>query len=282
MRLGCNLLTRADDPVFVQAAACAVRSLLESDIRNHEIGIVVVTHGPRCDAFHKWREALGNALVDVESPSGDFAVGRNTGYRILGIEKYDILLEFDNDNLFPKYWFDPLEWFLEEHPRAGLVSPGTMMAEKWELCDTPTINIDYETMHYDDMMWRVNKMARTCRAAYAGRAGEVRYPPVLKRSGCLQEVGLYDEGYKGGSWEDWDECVRVERAGWGTLTCLDSFVFHWTAWERTVQGTWAGSDEASDTVLNRQRFFDKWPNSADFIERYMESRHGLFSIYNEG
>ena len=286
MRVGCNLLTRADDPRFVQAAAGAVRSLVESDLRQYNPFVLVTTQGPRCTDFYQWQvdlRAVWTNLDMIDVPAFcSFAEGRNSGYTFMGMGKFDLLLEFDNDNLFPNYWFEPMLRFLESHPRAGLVSPGTIMAEKWELCDTPTVRIDYEGMHYTDMLWRVNKEARLCRAAYAGRTGRVRYPPVLKRSQCLQEVGLYDEGFRGGSWEDWDECVRVAAGGWETWTCLDSFVFHWTAWERTVQGNWAGGNDDADQVANRNRFFDKWPEAAEFMAAYMESRHGLFSIYNEG
>jgi len=285
-RVGAQILIHAPEGdvgrLTTQAAAVAVRSLFESDIPSTLLRVVVVDNGSTHLTFHEWlqEKVYPNPqvrVVRIECTS--FSRGRNVGYRrLLEWDEYpwDIALEFDVDNIFPKVWFEPLRRYLATHPQVGLLSPGTVMSDHWEPCEVPTAVIDYETMHYDEMRRRVNKVCAICRAAFGGKRGVVRHPPVLKRRVCLEDIGLYDEGYEGGGWEDWDEVMRAHKGGWLTRTCLDSFVFHWTAWSHVLNNGWVGENPVRLYQRNQRRFFSKFPDSHDFYREYLRNRGQLY------
>jgi len=281
MRIGAQILVHAPDgklgQLVTQAAAIAVRSLQESDAARHDLTVLVVEHGCRHPDYFRWRD-ISHAQV-CSLPTGlNFSQARNWGYKTFGLENFNLFLEFDVDNVFPTLWFEPLRAFLQENPKVGLLSPGAVMADKWEPCNIPVVQVDYEAMHYSDILWRVNKAAHICRWAYRGKVGSVRYPPVLKRTHCLQEMGLYDEGFVGGGWEDWDEVMRCHAAGWEVRTCLDSFAFHWGAWQRVMQGGWSGRDDSVDELNNRAYFFSKWPDGEPVRQEYIEAWNQLYGL----
>ena len=141
------------------------------------------------------------------------------------------------------------------------------------------MHVDYAAMHYSQIRHAVNLKAERCRKLYAGRVGLVRHPPVLKRAACLRAAGLYDEEFQGGGWEDWDENLRVLKAGWEVRTFLDSFVFHWTSWEHVVLGGW---QSPGGGVPSRDRYFGKWPNSLEYYKGYLGERDKLYYLAPDG
>jgi len=286
MKIGANLLVHTPSgesgKLVTQAAAIAVRSLVESDVSQHALHIVVVDN--RCThwAFTRWRRELHGwapleHLTFVASEGTSFAAARNTGYRQLNYldSGWDLFLEFDVDNVFPRVWFTPLWQAWRRESRVGLASPGTIMSTYWSPQREPSLEIDYSSMDYSWIAHLVDEESARCRTLHRRKTGEVRHPPVLKRAECLREIGLYDEAFQGGGWEDWDENVRALHTGWKVRTFLSSFVFHWTAWERVLLGGWQGEGDACLTP-NREYFFKKWPGVEEYYTEYLAARDRLY------
>ncbi len=288
MRIGVNLLTYSPEgahgALLTSGAAMAVRSLVESDIMEHDVRLVIVDNGSNHPAYNEWRDGLHRwhkiehlKFVSTGIPTA-FSQARNTGYRAMHYEhaSWDMFLECDTDNVFPAIWFAPLLEALEEHPKAGIVSPGTMLSDHWHPQHERTLHVDYANMHYSQIRHAVNLAAEECRQLYKGRTGTVRHPPVLKRPACLRDIGLYDEKFLGGGWEDWDENLRALQAGWEVRTLLSSFVFHWTAWEHAVLGgVW---QSPGGGVHNRNRYYNKWPQSHQYVRSYNAARCRLYYL----
>jgi len=288
MQIGANILVHAPGDergeLATAAAAIAVRSLVESDIAEHDLRLVVVANDCHGRAFEDWQAALLawpalKYVTVVPTREGtSFSHARNVGYKLMhyGHSAWDMFLEFDTDNVFPAVWFKPLVEKLAAYPKAGIFSPGCMMASHWRPVREPQIEVDYSTMHYNQIRAAVDAEAALCRRRYAGRVGVIRHPPVLKRPACLRDIGLYDEHFEGGGWEDWDENMRALAAGWEVRTFLSSFVFHWTAWEHILMGGWQSGSRWS--TANRTYFFGKWPDGAGYHEAYLGARDMLYYI----
>lgn len=76
---------------------------------------------------------------------------------------------------------------------------------------------------------------------------------LLLRRKMFQDLSGFDESFVGGGYEDWDICVRAQKAGWKMAIDTRTHVHHFHRISR--QG------EEHDVTMNqnRLRFFDKWP-----------------------
>src|SRR5262249_12280783 len=88
---------------------------------------------------------------------------------------------------------------------------------------------------------------------------------LLIRRAVLDQIGLLDERFGIGCFEDDDFCLRAVRAGWKAVVARDAFVHHYG--NRTFQGN--GIDLASVMAANHKRFLQKW--GADFARQPGES-----------
>lgn len=71
----------------------------------------------------------------------------------------------------------------------------------------------------------------------------------------IDRIGLLDEQFTPGSYEDNDYCRRAAEAGYGTGTCYSVVVDH-----QTLPHTFrpAGKPDLYDLAANRKRYEDKW------------------------
>jgi len=289
LNVNANLLVHApsgDIGKFVtKAASYAVRSLVESDAGRHNLQLTVVAIGCDNPAFDDWQRRMEQSKLATFVPvdSASYTHGRNIGYEDADYldPVWDVFIEFDTDNVFPYQWFEPMMDAMDAFPEAAILSPGTIRAQHWNAAREPSVDIQYETQTYDYIHIMVDEEARRCVKRYGGRVGEVRDPPVIRRSASFRKMGLYDESFNGSLWNDWDEIMRVRQAGWEVKTILNSFVFHWTAWEKTLLHGWHGQDPLSDDETNRTRFFEKWPDASSYYQEYLAARDRLYYLEDE-
>ncbi|OGS06287.1 MAG: hypothetical protein A2270_07610 [Elusimicrobia bacterium RIFOXYA12_FULL_51_18] len=93
---------------------------------------------------------------------------------------------------------------------------------------------------------------------------------ALKRE-VVERIGLLDERFGTGCFEDLDYSLRIRQAGWRLAAAKDVFVRH------HHHASFAGHDHFHDwAVKNRQVFIDKWCRKAleflDEIDPYLEPR----------
>lgn len=173
-----------------------------------------------------------------------FAGGNNCGLRVAKGE-YIVLL--NNDTYVTQGWLYGLIRHLAKDPKLGLVSPVTN-------------NIGNEAkidIHYSDM----SEMAAAARAYTAAHARHlipndvVAFFCVAWRRSLLEEVGLLDEQFELGFFEDDDYCRRVREAGYGVAIAEDVFIHHHLS---ASFGTLP--DEARKRLFddNRARYEAKW------------------------
>lgn len=94
---------------------------------------------------------------------------------------------------------------------------------------------------------------------------------LLKRT-ALTQVGLLDERFTPGNYEDNDLGVRFTQAGFHNVLCWNSFIFHWggKSFEQ------AGSQNYSDVMqINMKKYEEKWGISPIY---YMNAREDLMQL----
>ncbi len=107
--------------------------------------------------------------------------------------------------------------------------------------------------------------AQAMRLKFAGERFDVHrlvgFCLMLRRE-AYESVGLFDERFGTGCFEDFDYCLRLRQAGWKLKAAKDVFVWH------RHHASFDGHDHFhSCAVKNREVFVDKWCRKAlEFLD----------------
>ncbi|MDE2422941.1 MAG: glycosyltransferase family 2 protein [Betaproteobacteria bacterium] len=151
----------------------------------------------------------------LNSENKGYAGGNNDGLR-LATGQFIVLI--NNDTLVGPDWLNPLIERLESMPYIGLIGPVTNSAGNEQRVDLPDLNAQ-----------NFFEIAGQYIQAQKGRWFETEklgFYCVAARREVIEEVGLLDEGFGLGMFEDDDYCARVRQAGYKLAVVEDSFVYH--------------------------------------------------------
>lgn len=109
--------------------------------------------------------------------------------------------------------------------------------------------------------------------AYEKKVWLVGFAMLLKRK-AIDSVGLLDNRFSPGSFEDNDISVRLQYAGYKLLLCRNSFIFHYGSGGGNNRGVWNPAEER-----NHEKFKQKWGFD---IRYYTWSREELISLIEKG
>ncbi|MCS7458820.1 glycosyltransferase family 2 protein [Paenibacillus doosanensis] len=170
-----------------------------------------------------------------------FPIACNMGLRIA---TGDALLLLNNDTLMTKNGLSNMLRCLYSSENIGIVGPMTNYASgKQMLGETFTTVEDMtERMNQTDPgKWmEVERLVGLC---------------FLLRRELLHKVGLLDERFSPGHYEDDDYCHRARQAGYRLMIAGDCFIYHHGS------ASFRKEDEQSVKHLilqNRQKFIEKW------------------------
>jgi len=159
----------------------------------------------------------------------------------------DYLALLNNDTIVPRGWLTKMVGYLETHPDVGMIGPATN-----ETGNEEKINVDYASIG------EMEVFAERYMREHANQALELNmlsfFCVVIPRR-VLDKIGLLDEKFGVGMFEDDDLCLRARRAGY-KLICLDgAFVHH------VHNATWKRFSEAEYLRIfqeNQKKFEQKW------------------------
>jgi GT2 family glycosyltransferase/glycosyltransferase involved in cell wall biosynthesis len=212
--------------------------------------VLLVDNGST-DGTAEWAEADNVECLALGSNRG-FAAGCNAGIRA-ALGTYVAIL--NNDTVLSPGWAEGLLRHLEADPSVGLVGPSTNYASSCQQTDAGYNGLD-EYLRF------AKRVART----HAGDRVEVdRLVGVclLARRSLFEEVGLFDERFGLGNYEDDDFCLRVRLAGYRLLWAKDVFIHH------VGSQTFAALPTSYQALLERNRTLlrDKWDLRPHLPER---------------
>lgn len=232
-------------PAFNQLVYCkqCVASILMNTHRPYRL--ILVDNGSTDGVGEYFDGIAGAHVVHAESNRG-FAGGVN-----LGLAQADgHIVVLNSDTIVPDGWLARLERALDQSRDIGMVGP----VSNYVCSDQLIEGLTFQSMD------EINAFAQDLAHR---NAGKIRYTKRLIgfcfmiRDTAYEKVGLFDESFGVGNFEDDDYCYRVSQAGYCLCIADDCFVFHYG--NRTFMGMGITGDRW-DALLseNKDRFFAKW------------------------
>ncbi|HRY29936.1 MAG TPA: glycosyltransferase family 2 protein, partial [Elusimicrobiota bacterium] len=202
------------------------------------------------DDSQRYLRSIKGAKVIINPVNLAFAKGNNQGAQIANGE-YILLL--NADVVVTEGWLDRLLRCAESDPSIGLVGPCTNSATKVQTVVAPYKSIKdlprFAMAHSlkNDSVWEdVQRLIAFC---------------LLIKREVIQKVGLLDERFGPGGYEDYDYCLRVNQAGYKIKLCKDVYIHHFGG-----KG-YSGMDYDRLRDVNREIFIEKWcRKSLEFLE----------------
>jgi len=226
-----------------------VESIRKHTPEPHEI--IFVDNGSK-DGTVKWLRRLvkdnpNYKLIENRENVG-FARGCNQGIEASSGE-YILLL--NNDVVVTEDWLAGMLECLNSSPDIGIVGPMTNNISGPQKVDS----VSYSSMN------EMEAYARGFREKYRYRRVPSRRIVgfcMLFRQELVNRIGVLDESFGSGNFEDDDYCLRAAMEGYRNVIAADVFIHHYGS--RSFKGN--NIDYASAMAKNRKIFVDKWSSMA--------------------
>ena len=181
----------------------------------------------------------------IENPENmGFSKGCNQGVEAATGE-YILLL--NNDVVVTENWLGGMIECLNSYPRIGIVGPMTHVISGPQR--VPAIGYT-EIEGLPNFAKAFRERNRYRRISYRRVVGFC----MLFRRQLVEEIGVLDESFGSGNFEDDDYCLRASLAGYQNMIAGDVFIHHYGS--RTFSGN--GIDYGSSLQRNRNIFSKKW------------------------
>jgi len=157
-----------------------------------------------------------NVKVILNENNKGFAGGNNQGIQAA---KGDYIVLLNNDTIVTPGWLGKLISILEKNKTAGMLGPTTNYS-----CNEAMIKVDYKS---------IEEMERFAGGYAAGNEGvhfEVDMLAmfcVIMRRRTIEEVGLLDDRFGTGMFEDDDYAMRVKERGYKILCTREVYIHHY-------------------------------------------------------
>jgi GT2 family glycosyltransferase/glycosyltransferase involved in cell wall biosynthesis len=217
---------------------------------NYEVIVVDNGNQPEIVKYLKESEARNPRLkVILNGENLGFARANNIGIEAAADSEYLVLL--NDDTIVTRHWLTRLIRHLQDEP-VGLIGPVTNNAG-----NEGRIDVDYQIVEYKDVE-AMEEFAQARAREYAGRSFDIPMLAmycVAMRKSIIDEIGLLDEQFGVGMFEDDDFSLRVKQAGYRIVCAEDIFIHHWGR---------ASFDQIEKTAYyklfdeNRAKFEAKW------------------------
>lgn len=216
-----------------------------SSIRQHTASPyeIIVVDNASTDGTAEWCLGEKLKLVSLARNAG-FPAACNQGLR-LSVGETLVLL--NNDTAVTPRWLDNLTAALYSAPEVGIVGPVTNYVSGPQRVDVRFGNLgEFQALAEANNGSDASRWRNTLRL--------VGYCLVFRRS-LMDSIGLLDERFTPGHYEDDDYCYRARLQGYRLLICQDALIYHEGSASFARQGL---QRQAELVERNYRLFMDKW------------------------
>jgi len=230
---------------------------------------LIVVDNASTDGTVEWLMNQPDIIVIKNTTNMGFPKGCNQG--IVQAKGTNILL-LNNDVIVTEGWLTNLLMCLYKHENIAAVGPVTNSASYGT-----AIPVAYTSLK--EMQQFASRYNVSDEKKWERRLKLIGFCLCIKRC-VLDEVGLLDEQFTPGNYEDDDICLRMAQRGYTLYLCKDTFVHHYgsLSWKEDIQGF------TNILTLNAEKFEKKWKFSSANLTIYSGLIHHLqhnISLENE-
>lgn len=210
--------------------------------KKNEYEIIIVDNNST-DGTNSWLKEQQDIKTIFNKENIGFPKGCNQG---IAVSTGDNILLLNNDVIVTSNWLDNLVQCLYSENEIGAVGPITNNVSNYQAI---SVNYHSET----EMQLFAETVNRFNPKMWEERLKLVGFCLLIKRS-VLEQVGLLDEQFSPGNFEDDDLSYRIRLAGFRLILCKDTFIHHFGS----VSFKQDNSRYAALLKENGNKFADKW------------------------
>ncbi|TVX89440.1 glycosyltransferase [Paenibacillus agilis] len=176
---------------------------------------IIVVDNKSTDETVPWLSAQSDIRVIYNEQNEGFPKGCNQG---IEISNGDHILLLNNDVIVTENWLDNLIGCLTSDEDIGAVSCVTNHCSYGQ-----TIPVSYNSV--ESMQLFAKQYNYSNRNQWEERLKLVGFCMLIRKS-VVDQIGLLDERFTPGNYEDDDYSVRIRKAGYKLILCKDTFIHH--------------------------------------------------------
>lgn len=200
------------------------------------------------DGTREYLRSLGNVTLIENEENRGFPAAANQGIRAA---KGEQILLLNNDTVVTTGWLERLVDVLRSDPKIGLVGPCSN-----SVSGSQQVPVTYHDLScLDGFAWG---WARIHRGLVEETDRLVGFCLLIRRE-LIETVGLLDEQFGLGCFEDDDLCRRAQHAGYRAVIAREAFVHHFGS----VTFRASGTDFGQLMAENQRKYESKWGGQSE-------------------
>jgi O-antigen biosynthesis protein len=237
---------------------------------------IIVVDNNSTDGTAEWLKQQKDIKLILNKKNVGFPKGCNQGIKASG-KGNDILL-LNNDIIVTPNWLENMHLCLYSDNLIGAVGAVSNSCSYYQ-----AIPVEYNNI--DEMLRFADNFNKSDASKWEQRVKLVGFCMLIKRT-VMNEIGLLDERFTPGNFEDDDLSFRIQAAGYKLMLCKDTFIHHFgsTSFKKDA--------EAYNELLlaNSKKFEEKWGFNSSYstfireeiIERISEPKEKEINVLEIG
>ena len=220
--------------------------------------IIVVDNASK-DASVAWLKRQKDIKLIINKENKGFPGGCNQG--MVAAEQGNDILLLNSDTIVTPRWLENLQNALYSADNIGAVSCVTNCCSNFQ-----QIKVSYS--NYDELVQFAEKFNHSDPALWEIRPRLIGFCYLIKNT-AYRHVGLLDERFAPGNFEDDDYSLRLIMSGYKLLLCRDTFIHHYGSasfGKHTTPEEQAEKARKYAALLQRNQglFVEKWQVTPDY------------------
>ncbi|MCF2940392.1 glycosyltransferase [Paenibacillus alkaliterrae] len=204
---------------------------------------IIVVDNASTDETADWLQQQHDLTVILNENNEGFPKGCNQG---IAAAQGELIMLLNNDTVVTCNWLDNLKKCLFSKNQIGAVGPITNNASYYTAIHAP-----YQTKEGIQQFAQKHNVSNP--AKWEERLKLIGFCLLIKRE-AVEEIGLLDERFGIGNFEDDDYSLRMRKAGYRLMLCRDTFIHHYGS------ASFNSDTDRYRHVLqeNERKFIEKW------------------------